>query len=461
MQGTTYPTTPKIHTTEAGGEFFLYTLELTDPNTGETKPVTFVVIHRVWKDDPVMAAGMLLFEAAYQGKVPWEAFVAAHYYAMQHPARPRHGSVAHLSKVSVIHALERKAQKGDLPTEDGEPPLPEDPSRTQVSAYLRSEVSRQAKALGDVDEAFIYAELGSEEIRKSVRLLPHFGDSAAELTRTFEERQEEPILIPSVQDDGSVTWAFSQVYSDKLITRAQLAEVDLDDATGSRVLARGLEAVFQSVLDEVKAQRPELWAKISEEGHRLHQLFYWIKPGTGGALLLYPVFDESDGIRFLATDPVKFASAHLHLPEVGELLETAVFTPSKLPEAIREISSAGLVGRYQMQTDSRKKPDTLDKRKKVYSLDEHIDHLVAPTPCHDLTYEDVITYAAETGVVSQQEAEIMIERRVNDVPIAELAKKYGYRDPSGITNVVKRAEAKIRKIVENDATLRAWRDERR
>ncbi len=87
--------------------------------------------------------------------------------------------------------------------------------------------------------------------------------------------------------------------------------------------------------------------------------------------------------------------------------------------------------------------------------------MAAPARDDDLTLEDVIAYATDTGLLSQREAEIVIERQVNEVPIAELAKRYDYKDPSGITKVVTRAEAKIRTAVDNDAKLRAWRDERR
>ena len=461
-----YATTPEIHTTEAGAEFFLYKLELKDLNTGETKPVTFVVIHRVWKDDPVMAAGMLLFEAAYQGELPWEAFVAAHYYAMQRPARPRSGIAPHLSKKTLIHNLKRKAARQELRDENGQPALPTRPKKSRVLSFIRSEVSRYAKSI-DIDQALTYAEVSSGEVRTSIQRVPGFNKWADEFSQTFEKENEEDILALWVEGDGSIVWKFSQAFSDKLITRAQLVGVDLAYTTGSRMLYRSLEAVFQSVLDEIEVQYPELWATMGEESKCLHDLFYRLQ---SGAVLLYPAFDESDnGLMFRVMDTVRLSTVQLSLPKIEELLDVAAFTPAQLPDAIRQIAATGSFARSQMDTDHRKtsdvfddkKPGAVDEKKKVYSLDKHIEHLVAPTHCHDLTYEDVITYVADKGLLSQQEAEIMIERRVNDVPIAELAKKYGYNDPSGITKVVTRAEAKILKVVDSDATLRAWRDERR
>ena len=89
-------------------------------------------------------------------------------------------------------------------------------------------------------------------------------------------------------DEGGLPIEFGHDYLSDLLDLTQAMGVARDPQTGSRVLYRAIEAVFQSALKHIEEEYPDLWASIVPEGHRLHDLFYRVPNGTrsGAADLL-------------------------------------------------------------------------------------------------------------------------------------------------------------------------------
>jgi hypothetical protein len=420
---------PDILTTARGSEVFLWSEPVKDPTSGSDIPIAFIVVHRLDGLSIFDAAIEFLFQAAYQGPLPWEAFAAALNYLEERPASKdvpgRRGRSLHLgSKISLRKALEREERNEYLNLPDG----------TSIGSYIRQETDRLSGALDNVDDALAFAEFGYGTTAQSSDVIEGFADSASQLTQ------------------GLVTKNISgEEFVRTLLETAKTAGVNLELFLGSRIIHLALAVMFQTTLDEVRDQFQNAWAQIPRQGLALHNLFYRIpKSGTAGALPLWPHLNaDGTGIGFRTSGPMKFITEQLKSPSIPELLAIAAFEPGRLPAMFRRIAAtASLEAKFTL-TDSRAR-DPLDDRVEIEEGDsDPVEYVEAGGTPHDF----LNFFQYECGL-TQQEAEVLFDLGRKDVFIDELADRYGVTK-GRISHIKKKAGEKVLDAVASDSSAQA------